>query len=73
MEFDCQTIVEVFETNDFNQVNRYLEGGWKQIGYSESRDVYILAWVDSNTTPKHFPTSMEVWARALSDQECKQD
>lgn len=79
MEFDYSSVIEVFETDDFEQMNRYLNGGWKQQGYSEKRDKYILVWIDSQNKPQHYPSSWDLLTKSLEalnvqdDQEDTQD
>lgn len=60
MDIDYLKVIEVFETNDFDQVNRYLNGGWKQIDYSKTRDTYILVWTNSENKPTHYKSSWDL-------------
>ena len=69
MDFNYSNIIEIFESRDFHQVNLYLSGGWKYICYSNSRDVHILGWTNFENKPQHYPSSLELWAKDLNDQE----
>lgn len=67
MEFDYSKIVEVFESKDYEQINKYLKGGWKHIGFNGDSKIHVVAWIDSENEPQHYPSSWDLLAEHLKD------